>query len=109
MKGGRAPAAPASMNESLGNGQKKTYLGVDSILYPKVKEARTVDALGRPIRRKTMFMHNVQADLPGLRGYGASGLRVQQIMSKQRAENFQKGIQTFIHSVTVTDDQEDEG
>lgn len=95
-KGAREPNQLQKNTQSAG--LKKTFLSIDAILYPKIKEARTVDSQGKPIRRKTIFIKDSAVpDKPGLRGYGKSARKVAEIMKDKQLDSLVENLQPGMH------------
>lgn len=104
MKGAREPNQLQKITQSAGS--KKTFLSIDAILYPKIKEVRTVDSQGKPIRRKTMFVRD--SDKPGLRGYGKSAKKVAEIMKDKQLDSLVEKLQPGVHHMLGLNTQDEQ-
>lgn len=84
-------SAAVKQSPVKGGSTKKTFLGVDSILYPAPQPQATkqpVDSTTKA-KRKTIKADPSDQNVPGLKGYPASGKRIYSMMNEERARQMQ--------------------
>lgn len=77
----------------------KTFLGIDSILYPSTtnKVPDHVEKLDKKSRRKTIKQDNFAETLTGLKNYPAAGKQVYKLMNEERTKQIQHAIYDTMH------------
>ena len=94
---------------SISSQRNRTFLNIDSILYPKETKKTEATKKRRPgLKHESLNVISSDAgmaqyqDVPGLKGYGKSGARVSQILSELNAKHALEKAQTNIQKEKET-------
>lgn len=75
--------------------ENKTFLPVDSILYPQDKDTAFKGEKSKKLRRRATINHEAISSVPGLRDYSASGQQVYHIMNEKNSSGAQQQFTSF--------------